>query len=94
MKGISIMTYKIHDHAITVGGPKKMKYPIKELQIGQAFCAPPEEETALRAAAAYVNARFHKWGIYVSVQKAADGLVWCGRCDVPTERIVFKPKDG
>jgi hypothetical protein len=86
------MTYEIKNIPLSVGGPKKMRYPIKELQIGQSFSVPAGEERALRAAAAYVNARFHKWGIYVSVQRGADGNLWCGRCDVPTERVIYKPK--
>jgi hypothetical protein len=87
------MPYEIYNHAVASDGPKKMKYPIKDLQIGQSFCVPADEERAVRAAAAYVNARFHKWGIYVSVQKAPDGVVWCGRCDVPTERVVYKMRE-
>ncbi len=86
------MPYEIFNYPVTVTGRKPMKYPIKQLQIGQSFWVPEAEEKALRAAAAYVNARFHKWGIYASVVKADDGRVWCGRVDVPTERIVYKPR--
>lgn len=87
------MVYEIYNRPIAPQGRRvqAMKYPIKQLQIGQSFCVPITEEGEVRAAAAYVNARFHKWGIYVSVQKI-DGLVWCGRCDPPTERIVYRIK--
>jgi hypothetical protein len=85
------MTYQIYNYPLNIGGPRKAKYPIRELQTGQSFSVPESEESALRAAAAYVNARFHKWGVYVTVQKI-NGTVWCGRVEVPTDVTVYKPR--
>lgn len=88
------MPYEIFNYPIQVikESGNQPKYPIRQLEIGQSFWVPEAEEKALRTAAAHVNSKFHKWGIYVSVQKI-DGRVWCGRADVPTERIVYKVKN-
>lgn len=86
------MPYDIFNYPLTPPSrTMKARYPIRQLQVGQSFRVPVEEESAVRAAAAHVNAKFHKWGIYVSVQRIGDD-VWCGRCDVPTERVVYRPK--
>lgn len=90
------MAYDIHNYSVVVHHKKnRARYPIRQLQIGQSFWVPNAEEKELRAAAAYVNSRFHKWGIHVSVVRDnKDTGFWCGRVDVPTERVVYRPIDG
>lgn len=86
------MVYQIYNYPLTPRPNRaKSKYPIRQLQVGQSFHVPATEEAALRAAAAYVNSKFHKWGVWVTVQRIED-VVWCGRCDVPTEIVTYRPK--
>ena len=51
------------------------RWPIRRLELHQAFAVPLDQEKALRAAAAHVN---NKGTIKVSVRKGIDA-VWCVR---------------
>ena len=45
------------DNVPMTAAPSRSRYPFKQLQIGQSFLVPRDQEKTLRAATAYFNSR-------------------------------------